>query len=251
MPLSDPLLWSRLQGMSIGPDEAALPFVDRLARDNAWSLGLATRVVEEYRRFLYLAYVADHPVTPSDAVDQAWHLHLTYTRSYWDDLCAHVLGRPLHHGPTSGGPDERRRYDAQYRATLRSYEHEFGEPPPADIWPDAATRFGRHYVRIDRDAVWLIDRRSWQHGLQVTLAGGVLCFGLAACTDLVAHVHSMTMHDAIVGGLIVSLVLLAVRARHWRPAKRRRRKDGGCGSGCGALGCGSGGGDSGCGSGCD
>ncbi len=42
---------------------------------------------DEYRRFAFLAATAGHPVTPSDAVDQAWHLHLTYSRDYWDRFC--------------------------------------------------------------------------------------------------------------------------------------------------------------------
>ena len=63
------------------------------------------RVIEEYRKFLYLLASAGHPVTPSDQVDQAWHLHLTYTRSYWEDLCEKTIGKPLHHGPTKGGAE--------------------------------------------------------------------------------------------------------------------------------------------------
>ncbi|MEK6230809.1 MAG: hypothetical protein N2A42_03075 [Luteolibacter sp.] len=33
----------------------------------------------EYKRFVALAMLAGHPVTPSEEVDQAWHLHLVYT----------------------------------------------------------------------------------------------------------------------------------------------------------------------------
>ncbi|MEZ6192343.1 MAG: hypothetical protein R3C45_13785 [Phycisphaerales bacterium] len=51
-------------------------------------------MVNEYRRFCYLAIAAGHTVTPSDEVDQAWHLHLLYTRDYWEDFCPNVLGTP-------------------------------------------------------------------------------------------------------------------------------------------------------------
>ncbi|MBW4465378.1 MAG: hypothetical protein KME07_08055 [Pegethrix bostrychoides GSE-TBD4-15B] len=34
-------------------------------------------MIEEYKKFLFLAIVADHPVTSLNAVDQAWHLHRT------------------------------------------------------------------------------------------------------------------------------------------------------------------------------
>lgn len=131
-------VWLALQRYTIGPDDAALDFTGRLARENGWSRDHADRVLDEYRRFAFIAATAGHPVTPSDAVDQAWHLHLTYSRDYWDRFCP-LLGRPLHHGPTAGGAAEEHRYFAQYADTLRSYEAAFG-PPPADLWPPAARR---------------------------------------------------------------------------------------------------------------
>ncbi len=101
MPDTD--LWHRIAAHSIGPDDAALTFAARLARENRWSLAHAEAVIGEYKRFCYLAMTAGHEVTPSDAVDQAWHLHLTYTRDYWQTFCPEVLGGDLHHGPTKGG----------------------------------------------------------------------------------------------------------------------------------------------------
>jgi uncharacterized protein (TIGR04222 family) len=90
-------------------------------------------------------------VTPSDQVDQAWHLHLLYTESYWDGLCRGVLGRPLHHGPTRGGVREAAKFHDWYGRTLDSYRRLFGSEPPADIWPPAAERFGRdrHFAQVD------------------------------------------------------------------------------------------------------
>jgi hypothetical protein len=132
-------VWQSLSRYSIGPAEAGLSFSARLARENGWSAAHAERVIEEYRRFCFLAVTARHQVTPSDAVDQAWHLHLTYSRDYWERFCPEVLGRPLHHGPTAGGAAEAQRYYEQYAATLQSYERVFG-PAPADLWPSAARR---------------------------------------------------------------------------------------------------------------
>jgi hypothetical protein len=94
-------VWAALFHYSIGPEDAALHFPDRLARENGWSRTKADRVIGEYKRFCFLAATAGHEVTPSDAVDQAWHLHLTYTRDYWERFCPDVLGRPLHHNPTA------------------------------------------------------------------------------------------------------------------------------------------------------
>jgi hypothetical protein len=133
-------VWQRISSYEIGPDDAKLPFAARLARDNGWRIDKTARVIEEYRRFAFLAVTGEAPVTPSDAVDQAWHLHLTYTRDYWEHFCPNVLGKPLHHGPTAGGADERNRFFAQYADTLARYQAAFGAPPPSDIWPSAAQR---------------------------------------------------------------------------------------------------------------
>jgi hypothetical protein len=159
-------VWEALSRFSIGPADAELTFAARLARENGWRPAQAERVLEEYRRFCFLAVTAGHQVTPSDAVDQAWHLHLTYTRDYWERFCPAILGRPLHHGPTAGGTDEQSRYFERYARTLRSYEHAFGMSPPADLWPSAARRLiddprarrvhPRDGLFLPRIALWLL-----------------------------------------------------------------------------------------------
>lgn len=153
-------VWIALAVQSIGPADAALSFTDRLARENGWSPAHGARVVEEYRRFCFLAATATHQVTPSDAVDQAWHLHLTYTRDYWERFCP-LLGRPLHHEPTAGGPAEQHRFFDQYADTLLAYEQAFGVAPPADIWPDAARRLLRDHQarRVQLRDVIILPRR--------------------------------------------------------------------------------------------
>ena len=135
-------LLARILSFDIDGGDAALPFAARLARENGWSRAFAERVVEEYKRFVFLALTGDSPVCPSEEVDAAWHLHLTYTRSYWKRFCGEVLGRPLHHDPTRGGPAESEKHLAMYAATLARYRDEFGRDAPADVWPPAARRFG-------------------------------------------------------------------------------------------------------------
>ena len=169
-------VWQALAAYEIGPPDAALSFTARLARENRWSEAFAERVIEEYKRFCFLAVTAGHEVTPSDAVDQAWHLHLSYSRDYWQRFCPEVLGRGLHHGPTAGGGAEQARYFEQYARTLQSYDAAFG-PAPADIWPDAGQRFGRdpRGVRIHPGEVLFLSARQ-------AIAGGaaLAVLGLAA-----------------------------------------------------------------------
>ncbi|MGH8522866.1 MAG: glycine-rich domain-containing protein [Gammaproteobacteria bacterium] len=153
-------LSQRIFAFSLDQADSELPFSRRVARDNGWSKDYTWRVIEEYKRFAFLATVAGHPVTPSDPVDQVWHLHLTYSRSYWEDFCPHVLGKALHHEPARGGPAEQQKFSDWYQKTLASYERLLGHPPPSDIWPDPATRFGgaQDFVRINKACYWLIPK---------------------------------------------------------------------------------------------
>ena len=48
-----------------------------------------------------------------------------------------MLGRELHHDPTTGGLSERGKFAHWYDRTLESYRRIFG-PPPQDIWPGPA-----------------------------------------------------------------------------------------------------------------
>jgi uncharacterized protein (TIGR04222 family) len=139
---SSTALFAAIQSFPIDDGDSGLTFEARLARDHGWSRGYARRVLAEYRRYLFLAATAGESVCPSEDVDAAWHLHLTYTRSYWARLCGGVLGRPLHHDPTRGGPAEAEKHRRMYERTLRVYREVFGEEPPVDVWPGPDTRFG-------------------------------------------------------------------------------------------------------------
>ena len=153
-------LRKRVEDFSLDDPNSAFPFTERLARDNAWRLPYARRVAREYKRFAFLAAAAGHPVSPSDQVDQAWHLHMIYTESYWQRFCGEALRRPLHHHPTRGGADERAKFNDWYARTLASYRVLFDEEPPTDIWPDASRRLGEdtHFVRVNASRNWIIPK---------------------------------------------------------------------------------------------
>lgn len=130
-----PDLWSRI-----------LPWRDRLAADRAFMTrvraGLsideaaASDAILEYLRFVYLAWISPEGATPSKPIDEIWHAHLLFTRSY-DAFCRSTRGEHLHHEPGDGGSDEER-YRSAYRATVARYEIEFGVPD-ARWWPRPAT----------------------------------------------------------------------------------------------------------------
>jgi hypothetical protein len=238
--------------MRIEVKGAKLRFAARLAGENGWSAGRAAAVVEEYRRFLFLAATAG-PVTPSEDVDQAWHLHLSYTRHYWDVLCGEILGRPLHHDPTEGGSAERALYHGQYEGTLARYRAVFGAAPPCDIWPDAKTRFAARPLRIDAGRYWLVAKAPVRR--LPLLAGAAML--VAACTALAAN--SVGESSAMVIVPILLVIAFVAGALAWAA---RKRDGGGCSGGCSGSshndrsgGCGNDGGDGGgggggCGGGC-
>jgi hypothetical protein len=186
-------LFDRILAFQIDEPGTQLTFARRLARENGWSVSYAERVIVEYKKFLFLAFAARHVVSPSEQVDQAWHLHLTYTRSYWDDLCSGILNRPLHHMPTKGGSAEQAKHTALYEETLASYERLLGESPPSDIWPPAAQRFGEdlQHVVVSTALNWVVPKprmalaimKNWQK-LQRTpiTAAAALALPLAAAT---------------------------------------------------------------------
>ncbi len=150
-------LWQKIENFALDDPDAIFSFTDRLARENGWSLSYSLRAVAEYKRFIFLICVSGQSLTPSDQVDQVWHLHLLYTQSYWIDMCQNLLQRQVHHGPTRGGQRERNKYNNAYEGTLAQYRFFFNEEPPADLWPDSATRFRDiHFQRVNIRKHWVI-----------------------------------------------------------------------------------------------
>lgn len=236
-------LWKKLSIYQLNDPASLFSFSDRLARENSWSPEYTARVIEEYKRFIYLCAEAGHPVTPSDEVDQVWHLHLCYTRSYWHDLCRDILEKPIHHGPTAGGKDERKKYNNWYEETIRSYQEHFASTPPEDIWPKAKKRFGpSEFCRIDKSRNWVISHKAGYRAF----AGLGAALLLASCSTYLAALSE-------IDGFVVFVVLCAVVIA-WGIVKIFKGSGGGgAGGGCGGAG-GSGGGidsggDSGCGGG--
>lgn len=153
-------LLERVRSFSLDEKGSALPFTSRLAREQGWTHAFSARVADEYKRFMVLAVASGHAVTPSESIDQAWHLHLLYTRSYWQKFCGEVLRCDIHHDPTTGGGEESEKFSQWYEQTLLSYAKIFGESPPSDIWPPPALRFRKAGRKrwIDLSKFWLIPR---------------------------------------------------------------------------------------------
>ncbi len=152
-------LRARLESLELDQFDAVDTFSLRLARENRWTTEYTAQVIREYRRFLLLVTVSEELMSPSDAVDQAWHLHLLDTRNY-RRFCRNVLGRRLEHTPSRGGQDEHAKFDAAYARTLERYRQTFSEEPPPDVWPPLERRFDgkSEHVRVDVKAHWILPK---------------------------------------------------------------------------------------------
>jgi len=128
-------LWEKIKQFPIDDGAATLPFSARLAKEQRWTTKFTQRAILEYKRFIFLCCVLDKGASPSGIVDEVWHLHLTYTRSYWEDFCRNTLGRDLHHIPSTGGDEQHHKHQEWYKETLAQYKAFFDSDPPDDIWP--------------------------------------------------------------------------------------------------------------------
>lgn len=247
--MKDPQLWKKIDEFEIDDTQCEFTFSRRLARDNKWTHDFSLKVIAEYKKFIYLCCVGYGEITPSDSVDQAWHLHLTYTKSYWVDFCQKTLKKQVHHNPTKGGESEKRRYSSAYDSILIVYEREFGSLPPATLWPDNDTRFGNiDFKRINLSDYWLIKRPK----ISDPLVQNAISFLL-----ILFFIQSETRVPW--GSLFIVIVLILFVARTIKGGRKggKRKRGGGSSTGAGGFwgdfwGCSSdsGGGGSGCSSGC-
>jgi len=231
-------LTRQFEAFDFGSKQQRLAFNARLAEENGWSAAYTERVVTEYRRFLLLAASVPHAVTPSEQVDQAWHLHILHSAQY-REFCREVFGRELDHGPSLGGPAERARFARDYERTLASYEKLFGQSPPDDIWPDGARRFGddlqcrrvnvRHNWVVPKPKVWLWVARCAASVLDPTraarrqgaLIGAVAC-GLTAAACAARPDTAGVSGPAFLGFYITLWVLTLLVALEVRRRERSR-----------------------------
>lgn len=155
------ILWNKIRAFELDDPAISLTFTDRLARENGWTMEYALRTIEEYKKFMFLLCIANHPLTPSDQVDQVWHLHLIYTHSYWTDFCKNTLNKQIHHGPTKGGELENNKFTDWYDKTKLLYQSIFGHETPIDIWPHSEIRFSDiHFQRVNLKQNWVIKKPS-------------------------------------------------------------------------------------------
>lgn len=210
-------LWARLEAFRFDSANDTSSLSDQLVAAESWSATYAARVVEEYRRFLYLSQVLPGQAAPSEPIDRAWRLHADFGDAYWNGLCGRTLGQVLKpEAPECEGGI--RRHPHQYAETVAAYTAEFGAPPPGDIWEGAEE---------------LVDRSGGAGKAALAAFGTAVVF---LVLGLVLLTRS-TDRDAATALLVLSAVALVVALWEWlfprseRRIGRQRQKFGSSGSG--------------------
>jgi hypothetical protein len=132
-------LYDRIKKFQLDDQNVKVTFSIKLGWEYRWSKVYIIRAIQEYKKFIFLAMVSEHIVSPSTVVDRVWHHHLLFTHSYWNDFCGKILHKSLHHSPGSGSKEDMDKNKRLYKLTLATYRHYFGDPPD-DIWDDPSMR---------------------------------------------------------------------------------------------------------------
>ncbi|MEO0913544.1 MAG: hypothetical protein AAFY59_11225 [Pseudomonadota bacterium] len=156
--MRDKALWFRLQGYPLGGLADGYLHSRAFAAETGWKPAYTEAVVEEYRKFLYLACVSDGAAMPPPDVDYLWSLHRERSReTYIEALCVGVLDKLVKH-PGTSGKLSKSAFKRHFSATRKLYQEEFGEAPAPAVW-GGQTRFSK---------------RRWGHRFAVLgLLGGV------------------------------------------------------------------------------
>jgi len=222
MTIQQEAVWKKLQAFELDAPDSSLTFSMRLARENAWSKAYTQRAIEEYKRFLFMCCVSDHPVSPSHVVDEVWHFHLTYTKSYWIDLCQNTLGKSIHHTPTKGGNSERQKHNNQYIGTKDLYQQLFGHKAPRDIWFDDKRQMAEfHFQKVNMHRNWVIPKPLWLRNAKPAAA---ISIGLSLFCIYAANMSTgLWVMLALFAIFIVLVIIVNSDNSSSRPKKRRRK----------------------------
>lgn len=127
----DPL-WLKLSTMNAEGLQAFAPMMKMVEQQMGANAEMAGRLIEEYRKFLFLAMRAYHQVIPPGVINEVWMMHMQQAQDYWEQLSQMITERPV-----TGGTMDAKTMGSMADAwtqTLKSYEAIFGSKPPMDIW---------------------------------------------------------------------------------------------------------------------
>lgn len=143
-------------------DNNSNEFIQRIMKQNRWSLEYTNRVINEYKKFIYLGLL--HSVEPSWEIDQVWHTHLLYTKDY-QKMCNRLNITFFHHNPKSSKL-KYDKYNDGYQFTKELYQEMYGEIPPEDIWTNWKPS---NYIYIDTKNYHIIKKDNISHIIKLLI----------------------------------------------------------------------------------
>ena len=126
----DPL-WLKLNLMNADGLQAFAPLMEMMQKQMGQNSEMAQRVIEEYRKFLFLAMRAGHQVIPPGPVNDVWMMHLQNAQNYWENLGQMIGERPMAQGiDAKNFAIDGRRLEGDARILREDLRQE----APMDIW---------------------------------------------------------------------------------------------------------------------
>lgn len=135
-----PLQW-RIDGATLLADDTFnTRFINRVKEKHPeWSRYQIECIIDDYKKFMYIAASSDESCTPSKLVDIIWHEHILFTRDYINHWCGKVLKKVIHHDP--GTPDEQPKFKSAYEKTQAKIKKTYGSREES-VLPDVADSLG-------------------------------------------------------------------------------------------------------------
>lgn len=115
-------------------------FFNKLKDEYNWKSEQANNAILEYQKFLLIVKKYGANQTPSKLVDKVWHIHLLFTKDYWENLCPNYLGFNLHHIPSETDSESKVKDLENYKNTMEHYKLLFGEKNKIAI-PDNTRKY--------------------------------------------------------------------------------------------------------------
>lgn len=143
------LQWRLDRATLLAGDTYNTRFINRVKEKNPhWNRSMIGFLIEDYKKFMYVAATSNKMCTPSKDVDIIWHEHVLFTRDYFNHWCADILKKVIHHEP--GTPDEQPKFKSAYEKTQAKIKKTYGSreesvlPDVADSLGDALDIIGEH-----------------------------------------------------------------------------------------------------------
>lgn len=210
-------LWQRLSGMSLDEAGVPVPLTERLRIETGLDAETIRCAVEEYKKYIYLAVRCQMPVEMPPLADKVWRTHLTYTRHYWDYMCADVIGQDVHYPRTTLRKTTSQDLDGA-ELSSEAYRKTFGYEPPAFLSGEvpkasSSSAWQGFLIFLVFGAALFSTGILFPHGFFILLAAMFAYWFLATIAEMSPHVTGgfAVAHD--VDAKVVSDQMDALRER--------------------------------------